>query len=168
MLAWLQTTFAPRAAVGGPFTLVDHTGARRTQMDFAGRPQLIFFGFTHCPDVCPTTLTSLGRWLEALGPEARDLAPLFVTVDPERDTPAVLAQYLTAFDPRIVGLTGTPAEVAGMLRTYRAFARKTESGDFEHTAALYVMGRKGELVQLIAYDRPDAEILAALRKAVAS
>ncbi|MFO1169551.1 MAG: SCO family protein [Hyphomicrobiaceae bacterium] len=168
VLARLQTAFAPRAAVGGPFSLVDQTGARRTEKDFAGRPLLIFFGFTHCPDVCPTTLTSLGRWLEALGPDAHDLAPLFVTVDPERDTPPVLADYLKAFDPRIVGLTGTPDEVAHMLRAYRAFARKTETGDFEHTAALYVMGRKGELVQLLGYDRPDAEIVVALRKAVAS
>ncbi len=168
VLAWLETTFAPRAAVGGPFALTDQTGARRTEKDFAGKPLLIFFGFTHCPDVCPTTLASLGRWLEALGPQARDLAPLFVTVDPERDTPPVLADYLKAFDPRIVGLTGTPAEVAQMLRAYRAYARKTESGDFEHTAALYVMGRHGELVQLVGYNRPDEEIVAALRKAVQS
>lgn len=168
VLYWIAATFAPRAAVGGPFSLLDQTGTRRTERDFAGKPMLLFFGFTHCPDVCPTTLSSVSRWLKSLGPDARWLAPIFVTVDPERDTPALLAAYLEAFDPRIVGLTGTPGEVAQMLRLYHVYARKTETGDFEHTAALYLMGRDGTLRQLLEYDGSDEEAVAALRKAINS
>ncbi|MEZ5925383.1 MAG: SCO family protein [Hyphomicrobiaceae bacterium] len=166
LLVWLGQTFAPRAAVGGPFSLVDQTGARRTDKDFAGHPMLLFFGFTHCPDICPTTLASVGRWLDALGPEADGLRPIFVTVDPERDTPAALAEYMSAFDSRITGLTGTPAEIVSMLRTYRAYARKTEAGDVEHTAALYLIDETGALRRLISYNRPDDEIVAALRELI--
>jgi protein SCO1/2 len=165
-LTWLSDTFAPRAAVGGPFSLIDQKGKRRSAADFTGRPMLLFFGFTHCPDVCPTTLASVSRWLEALGPDAAKLTPVFVTVDPERDTPALLATYLEAFDPRIVGLTGSPKEVAEMLRRYRVYARKTETGDFEHTAALYLMGRDGKLVQILRDTGGDGAAVAALRRAI--
>jgi protein SCO1/2 len=167
MLAWVGETLSPRPAVGGPFSLLDHTGTRRTQKDFAGRPVLLFFGFTHCPDVCPTTLAAVSRWLQALGPDASRITPLFVTVDPERDTVPVLAGYLKAFDPRIVGLTGSSSEVAHMLRTYRAYARRTETGDFEHTAAVYLLDSQGALSNLIAFNRPDEEFMAALEKLVA-
>lgn len=128
---------------------------------------LLVFGFTHCPDVCPTTLAAVSRWMEALGPDADRLAALFVTVDPERDTPATLSDYMKAFDPRIVALTGTPEEVQNMLKTFRAFARKTSTGDFEHTAAVYLLDGDGALLQLIDYAQPDETILAALRGALA-
>jgi protein SCO1/2 len=167
MLAWLGETLAPRPAVGGPFSLIDQRGQRRTEKDFAGRPMLLVFGFTHCPDVCPTTLAAVSRWMEALGADANRVAALFVTVDPERDTPATLSDYMQAFDPRIVALTGTPEEVASMLKTFRAFARKTSTGDFEHTAAVYLLDGDGALLQLIDYAQPDETILAALRGALA-
>lgn len=166
-LAWLGQTLSPRPAVGGPFSLVDHNGQRRTQRDFAGRPMLLFFGFTHCPDVCPTTLASVSRWLAGVGPEADRITAVFVTVDPERDTPHVLAEYMQAFDPRIAGLTGTADEVAEMLRTFRAFARKTETGDFEHTAAVYLIGADGALLRLIEMTQSDETVIAALREALA-
>jgi protein SCO1/2 len=168
MLTWFGETLSPRPAVGGPFSLVDHTGQRRTEKDFAGRPVLLFFGFTHCPDVCPTTLTSVGRWLAALGSRGDRIVPLFVTVDPERDTTAVLAEYMKAFDPRIIGLTGTADEVAHMLKTYRAYARKTETGDFEHTAAVYLLDGNGTLASLIGNNRPDEAAIATLEEALAT
>lgn len=166
VLAWLGDTLSPRPAVGGPFSLVDHKGARRTEKDFAGRPMLLFFGFTHCPDVCPTTLASVSGWLAALGPDADRIAALFVTVDPERDTPHVLAEYMQAFDPRILGLTGTAAEVTAMLKTFRAFARKTETGDFEHTAAVYLIDERGHLLRLIEMAQSDDVAIAALKDAL--
>lgn len=168
VLAWIGETLSPRPAVGGPFSLVDHTGQRRTERDFAGRPMLLFFGFTHCPDVCPTTLASVGRWLASIGPEADRMATLFVTVDPDRDTPRVLAEYMQAFDPRIIGLSGTKDEVALMLKTFRAFARKTETGDFEHTAAVYLIGGDGRLLSLIEATQSDDIAISALQKALAS
>jgi protein SCO1/2 len=166
MLDWLGETLAPRAAIGGPFSLIDHRGQRRTERDFVGRPMLLFFGFTHCPDVCPTTLSAVSRWLEALGPDADRLAALFVTVDPARDTPAVLSDYLQAFDARIVGLTGSPEEVAYMLQAFRAFARQTGTGAFEHTAAVYLFDGEGVLLRLVDYTRPDEVNVAALKEAL--
>ncbi len=166
VLAWFGETLSPRPAVGGPFSLIDHAGQRRTEKDFAGRPMLLFFGFTHCPDVCPTTLASVSRWLAAAGPEANRMAALFVTVDPERDTSQVLAEYMQAFDPRIAALTGSPDEVAHMLKTFRAFARKTETGDFEHTAAVYLFDEDGRLIRLIEMTQPDDVAIAALKGAL--
>ena len=164
MLAWLGETLAPRAAVGGPFSLVDQHRQRRTEKDFAGRPMLLFFGFTHCPDVCPTTLARVSSWLAAIGPEADRIAPLFVTVDPERDTPVVLAEYMRAFDPHLIALTGSEQEVASMLRTFRAYARKTETGDFEHTAAVYLIDGSGRLLRLIEMNATDQAAIAALQE----
>ncbi len=108
---------------GGPFTLVDHTGAPRTDRDFHGRFMLVFFGYTNCPDICPTGLTTMAAALDALGARAAQVQPLFITVDPERDT-EVLADYVAHFHPRLVGLSGSQAQVGAAVRAYRVHRGK--------------------------------------------
>jgi protein SCO1/2 len=148
------------AAVGGPFALVDHNGRAVTERDFAGKPFLVFFGFTHCPDVCPTTLFQISEILAATGPRGKGLRALFVTVDPERDTPESLKSYLSSFDDRIVGLTGSPEAVAAMEKVYRAYARKVplKEGDYtmEHTGVVYLMDGKGRFVRPFKVEREPA------------
>jgi protein SCO1/2 len=149
------------ASVGGPFTLVDHNGRAVTDQSFAGKPYLVFFGFTHCPDICPTKLFEISEVLRAAGDKGRDLRALFITVDPERDTPEILKSYLGSFDERIVGLTGEPEKIQATVRAYRAFARKvpTKDGDYtmEHTALVYLMDRKGRFVGSFNVNRPPPE-----------
>ena len=158
---------ATTVPIGGPFAMTDHHGRAVTEQAFAGRPSLVFFGFTHCPDVCPTTLADAGRRLEALGSDADRLAVLFVTVDPERDTPAQLAAYLEAFDPRITGLTGTPAQLAAMAATWRAHYRKVpdERGGYtmDHTALTYLMDARGRFAGTIDPHESDEVAAAKLR-----
>jgi protein SCO1 len=161
----LVLTLAPSqtgsASVGGPFTLVDHHGRTVTEMDVTGRPHLVFFGFTHCPDVCPTTLFQISEVLKATGERGRDLRALFITVDPERDKPEVLKDYLSSFDDRILGLTGDPAAVDEAVKTYRGYARKvpTQSGDYtmEHTSYVYLMDRRNRFVSTLSLNRPADE-----------
>ena len=112
------------SAVGGPFQLVDQNAKPITDQDMKGQPFLVFFGFTHCPDVCPTTLFEVSEIFRALGPDAEHVRALFVTVDPERDTPAVLKDYLSSFDPRIIGVTGDEAAIAAVEKAYRVYAKK--------------------------------------------
>jgi protein SCO1 len=149
------------ASVGGPFTLVDHQGRTVTEKDVTGRPHLVFFGFTHCPDVCPTTLFQISEVLKATGERGRDLRALFITVDPERDRPEVLKDYLSSFDDRILGLTGDPAAVDEAVKTYRGYARKvpTQSGDYtmEHTSYVYLMDRRNRFVSTLSLNRPADE-----------
>jgi protein SCO1 len=149
------------SAVGGPFALVDHHGRTVTEKDFAGKPHLVFFGFTHCPDVCPTTLFQLSEVLKATGEEGRDLRALFISVDPERDTPEAMKSYVSSFDERIVGLTGDQAAVDAAVRTFRAYAKKVPTGDgdytMEHSAAVYLMGADGQLVGLVNLKAPPDE-----------
>ena len=137
--------------VGGAFSLVDMEGRAVTEQDFRGEPHLVFFGFTHCPDVCPTKLFEIAQTLDAVKERSgRDIRALFVTVDPERDTPEAMKSYVSSFDDRIVGLTGTPEQVAEVVSAYRAYARKVplEDGDYtmEHTAVVYVMDDEGRFV----------------------
>jgi protein SCO1/2 len=152
---------AQPSAVGGPFTLVSQDGKTVTDRDFLGTPFLVFFGFTHCPDVCPTKLFELSEVLRATGERGRPLRALFITVDPERDTPDMMKSYLGSFDERIVGLTGDPAAVSAAIRSYRAFARKVplKDGDYtmEHTALVYLMDKKGQFVGAFNLERPPAE-----------
>ena len=149
------------SAVGGPFTLVSHEGKTVTDRDFRGAPNLVFFGFTHCPDVCPTKLFEISEVLRATGERGRALRALFITVDPERDTPDMLKNYLGSFDQRIVGLTGDRAAVDAAIRAYRGFARKVpvQDGDYtmEHTALVYLMDKNGRFVGSFNLARPPAE-----------
>ncbi|MBB3769672.1 protein SCO1/2 [Angulomicrobium tetraedrale] len=170
-LAFLPRGAAPVAsasAVGGPFRLVDQDGRAVTQADFAGEPFLVFFGFTHCPDVCPTALYDLSQLFEALGPDADKVRGLFVTVDPERDTPEVMKSYLGSFDARIRGLSGSPEQVAAIIRAYRVYARKVPTGDgdytMDHTAIVYLMGKDGSFIAPFNLKRPPEEAAADLRR----
>jgi protein SCO1 len=138
------------AAVGGPFHLEDQYGKAVTDQDMKGRPFLVFFGFTHCPDICPTTLFDMSQVLRKLGPDADRAGALFITVDPERDTPAVMKDYLSNFDPHLRGLTGDQASIDAAIKAYRVYAKKVplKDGDYtmDHTAVVYLMDKNGAFV----------------------
>ena len=169
-------TLAPERApvatssVGGPFTLVNQDGKTVTERDFAGATHLVFFGFTHCPDICPTTLQQISDVLAALGDKARAMKVAFVTVDPDRDTPESLKTYLGSFDPRIVGLTGSPEQVAAAVKAYRVYSRKvpTKGDDYtmEHTALVYVMDGQNRFIGALNLQRPADETAAELAKRI--
>ncbi len=138
------------AAVGGPFHLEDQNGKPVSDEDMKGRPFLVFFGFTHCPDVCPTTLFDISEVMRQLGKDADRTSALFITVDPERDTPAALKDYLSNFDPHLRGLTGDPAAINAAIKAYRVYAKKIplEGGDYtmDHTAVVYLMDKDGHFI----------------------
>jgi protein SCO1 len=155
------------AAIGGPFQLVDQNGRGVSAQDLKGRPFLVFFGFTHCPDVCPTTLFEVSEVLRALGPDADKVNALFVSVDPERDTPDKLKEYLSSFDPHLTGLTGSPEAIAAMTKSYRAYVKKVPQGDgytMDHTAIVYLMDKDGRFVAPFSLKRKPAEAAADLKK----
>lgn len=152
---------APQAAaIGGPFQLIAHTGQQLSEQDLLGKPFMVFFGYTNCPDICHTTLFEMSEVLRALGPDAK-VGALFVTVDPERDTPAVLKEYLSNFDPRIVGVTGPRAQLDPMLREYKIFSKRAPSkdGDYsvDHTSVVYLMDKNGRFVSAFNVARKPAE-----------
>ena len=146
------------AAIGGPFALVDGEGRTVTEKDFKGTPFLVFFGFTHCPDICPTKLAELSEVFAKLGRKGEKVRALFVTVDPERDTPAIMKSYVSSFDDRIVGLTGDRAEIDKVIKAYRVFARKVplKDGDYtmEHTGLVYLMNKDGLFAGSLNLDGP--------------
>jgi len=160
------------ADIGGPFTLTDQRGQAFSDKTLKGKPSLVFFGFTYCPEVCPTTLTHISAWLKALGPDADKLNVVFVTIDPERDTPKQLATYLSSFDPRIHGLTGTPAQVDKVADEYRVYHKKIPlpggSYTMDHSAVIYVLDRNGGFASVLTYDQPDAKALATIRALLAT
>lgn len=140
-----------KALIGGPFTLTDQNGKQVTDKDFRGRYMLVFFGFTACPDICPAGLQLIAATLAKVGAKADKIAPIFVSVDPERDTPEKLAGYVKNFDDRMIGLTGTPEQVANVAKAYRVFYEKTanEAGagyGMNHTSIIYLMGPDGEYI----------------------
>jgi protein SCO1/2 len=140
-----QTMSVGEADIRSDFSLVDHTGRAVTEADFAGHWQLVFFGFTHCPDICPTTLAYMASVLDLLGSQAEQVAPLFITVDPARDTVPVMADYVSAFHPRLVGLTGTEAQVAHAAESFRTWYERMEDGTapdgymMAHAGHIYLM-----------------------------
>jgi protein SCO1 len=147
-----NTVTSGKALVGGPFALTDNNGRRVTEKDFQGRHMLVFFGFTACPDICPASLQLISAVLDNLGPKADRIAPIFISVDPERDTPEKLAEYVKNFNPRFIGLTGTPEEIASVAKAYRVYYKKVPNtevpGDYsmDHTSIMYLMGPDGEYV----------------------
>jgi protein SCO1 len=155
------------AAIGGPFELTDQNGATVSDQDFKGQPFLTFFGFTHCPEICPTTLFEISEILRKLGPAARVRAA-FITVDPERDTAAVLKEYLSGFDSRLSGLTGDPEAIAAVAKAYRAIYRKVplDGGEYtmDHTAIVYLMDKQGRFVSPFSLKRTIDEAAADLRR----
>ena len=158
----------PAAGIGGPFTLIDQDGRRVTEQSLLGRPSVIFFGYIFCPEVCPTTLTRLTHDMHTLGRDADRLNVVFVSIDSARDGPKQLKAYLGAFDPRIRGYTGSPAEIARIAREYRVFYRKVPlpGGNYayDHSATVYLMDAQGRFVEPIGYDEPDAMTMASLRR----
>lgn len=140
------------SAVGGPFRLVDQSGRVVTDASFRGRYMLVYFGYTYCPDICPTTLTEVGAALDRLGKKADRIVPVFITVDPARDTPAALRTYVGAFSPRLVGLTGTAQEIGAAEGAYHVYSAKHVTGPgpndyaMDHSSFLYLMGPDGRFV----------------------
>jgi protein SCO1/2 len=145
------------ALIGGPFTLIDQNGKTITDHDFAGRYKLVFFGFTHCPDICPAELQVIAAALDKLGSKADKVVPIFITVDPDRDTPAVVGAFVKNFGPRFVGLSGSPPAIAAVAKEYRVAYSKVEqpgsANDYtvDHSALVYLMGPDGEYIDHFAY-----------------
>jgi protein SCO1 len=158
-------------AIGGPFDLVDQDGNNVTDRDFSDKASVIFFGYTSCPDACPTTLLDLSNWLRDLGADAERLNVLFISIDPERDTPARIKEYLSSFDPRIHGLTGTPEQIAAAAKAYRVSYERVEleGGEYtmDHTAAIYLMDRSGHFVAPLSLQTEDKVALERLHKLAA-
>jgi protein SCO1/2 len=159
---------AQPAAIGGPFQLTDQAGKAFTDKDLKGKPTLIFFGYTHCPDVCPTSLFELSEVLRAMGKDADKVNAVFISVDPERDTPATMKDYLSSFDPHLEGLSGDPAETAKVITSYRVYAKKvpTKDGDYtmDHTALIYLMDRDGRFVSPFNLKRTPEEAATELKR----
>jgi protein SCO1/2 len=155
------------AAIGGPFRLTDQNGGTVTEQDFKGAPFLVFFGFTHCPEICPTTLFEVSEILRKLGPDAARVRVAFVTVDPERDTPAALKDYLSSFDPHMLGLTGDPAAIAAVAKAYRVYYKKVpleHDYTMDHTAIVYLMDKDGRFVSPFSLKRTTEAAAADLRR----
>ena len=163
-------TTTGKALVGGPFNLVDHTGRRVTDADFRGRYMLVFFGFISCPDVCPTGLQVTSAALEQIGTKAERITPVFVSVDPERDTPAKLAEYVGSFHPRLVGLTGSIEEIQAVAKAYRVYFKKVSNGPgaedytMDHTSIIYLMGPDGAFVSHFTHATPIDTLASRLSK----
>jgi len=154
--------FSGRAAgaIGGPFRLVDSAGQTVTNQTYRGKYMLVYFGYTYCPDVCPTTLQAMTNALDVLGPKANQIAPLFITVDPARDTPAVMKRYTAAFSPRLIGLTGSPEQIAKVTKEYYVYAAKQVTGpgpndySMDHSSVIYFMGKDGQFIAPVAEADP--------------
>ena len=159
---------AQPASIGGPFQLTDQNGKAVTEASLKGKPTLIFFGYTHCPDVCPTSLFEMSEVLRAMGKDADKVNAVFISVDPERDTPATMKDYLSSFDPHLEGLSGDPAETAKVLTAYRVYAKKvpTKDGDYtmDHTALIYLMDRDGKFVAPFNLNRKAEEAATDLKR----
>jgi protein SCO1/2 len=155
----------PPSLIGGPFRLENAAGKTVTQADFLGEPFLVYFGYTHCPDVCPATLAQIADVMKRL-PD-KPIKALFITVDPERDTPKLMEDYASSFDPRIIGLSGTPDEIAAIEKVYRVYAHKapTKDGDYgmDHSSVIYLMDAKGAFVEAFNLERPPDEAAAELK-----
>lgn len=156
------------AAIGGPFELTTHQGQTLTREDLAGKAFLVFFGFTHCPDICPTTLFDLTGLIHDLGPDAKKITPLFITVDPERDTQELLASYMTSFDSRILALRGTKEQTDQAVKAFAAYYKKIplESGNYtmDHTAGVYLMSAEGKFMGTLDIHEPRDTQLGKLRR----
>lgn len=163
------STSNARADIGGAFSAVLADGTAVSEKDIRGRPHVMFFGFTHCPDVCPTTLYEGSKWLKDLGADGDKVDMYFVTVDPERDTPEILKEYLTSFDQRIKGITGSPEQISKITKAWRVFVEKVKDDDdytINHTSTTYLMNAKGDFVRTIAYGEQNDVAVQKLRKLI--
>ncbi len=163
-----------RAIVSGKFSLIDQNGRAVTEADYDGYWRLVFFGYTYCPDICPTTLNTIAGVLDRLGADAARVKPLFITVDPARDTPELLAEYVAAFDPRITGLTGSDEQIAAAARAFGVYYAKiggegqdgAASDDYlmDHSAFIYLMDPEGRYLTVFSHDDPVDKIVAGIRR----
>lgn len=161
-----------RAPIGGPFTLVDQDGKRRSDGEFRGKLMIVYFGYTFCPDVCPTDLMAISQALDALGPEAAGVQPIFISIDPERDTGA-MREYISAFHKSFIGLTGAPEDIRKVANSYKAFYVKVgdaKSGDYaiDHAGVIYLMGRDGRYLGFMPPQTAPDRLIDILRKHLAS
>lgn len=155
--------------IGGPFTLTDHTGRQVTERDYLGNFALVFFGYTFCPDVCPTELGDIALALDELGDRSAAVTPLMITIDPERDTPAILAEYVTLFHERLIGLTGSVEQIKQVADAYRIFYRRFEDPNYtfylmDHTSFIYLLDPDGKVVSLFRYGTAPEEMAAIIRQ----
>jgi protein SCO1/2 len=163
-------TSTGRALIGGPFSLVDPTGKRVTDKDFAGRPMLVYFGFTNCPDVCPAGLQVIAAALDRLGDKAKGQTPIFITVDPERDTPEALGKYVASFHKGIIALSGSPEDIAAVTKAYRVYATKvpddSRPGEYsvDHSSFMYLMSSSGEFVKHFPHNVDAGELASEIAK----
>lgn len=158
-----------RALIGGSFELVDQNGKTRTDAEFRGKYMLVFFGYTHCPDFCPTGLQAMTEALDALGKDAEKIQPIFITIDPERDTPKVMKEYVPNFHKRLIGLSGTKAQVAKAAKAYRVYyARAGKPGDedylMDHSTFTYLMGPDGQYLAHFSHGTPPKTVAERIRK----
>jgi protein SCO1/2 len=153
-----------QASLGGPFQLEEADGRTVTDKDFRGKYMLIYFGYTSCPDICPTTMADLGIALKKLGAKADEVQPLFVTVDPGRDTPEVLKSYTSAFSPRLIGLTGSPQQIAAVEKEFHVYAKIEKTGDgpndysVDHSSVFYLMGPDGRFISVLRADQEGDDL----------
>jgi len=160
------------ALVGGPFTLTDQDGRTVSEKSFAGKYMLVFFGYTYCPDICPTELQVMSAALDQIGPVADRIQPIFISIDPARDTPEVLKSYVGNFGPRLIGLTGTPEQIAAVAKAYRVYyarAGNTASATdylMDHSSIIYLMGPDGRFLTHMAYTTDAAKLAAQLKESV--
>ena len=161
---------ATAVTIGGPFSLIDQDGHRRSEQDFRGRFMLVFFGYTYCPDVCPTSLAVIAATLERLGADVEQLTPVMISIDPARDTPAILKSYLAAFSPRFFGLTGTEAEIAAAAKAFRAYYNPTpnEAGTLDHSSVIYLMDADGRFVANYSLQTPPDDMAQGIRAKLAA
>lgn len=163
-----------KALVGGPFTLTDASGKRVTEKDFAGRPMLVYFGFTNCPDVCPAGLQVIAAALDRLGPDAMKVSAVFITVDPERDTPEALGKYAKSFHPDIVALSGSADDIAAVTKAYRVYAKKVPDEtdpsryNVDHSTFMYLMDASGAFVKHFPHSVDAAVLAEEVRKVIGS
>jgi len=153
--------------VGGDFELLDQNGKVRTNRDFHGKFMMVYFGYRHCPDICPTALTTITEALDLLGPKAKHVQPLFITIDPERDTVKELAEYIQNFHHSFLALTGNAEQVEKAMGAYRIFAQKNEEGQdysMDHSSIIYVMDRQGNLISHFSHSTSPEQIAEALRR----
>ncbi len=160
------------SGIGGPFKLASSSGGELSSDELKGTPFLVFFGYTHCPDICPETVSDVSTWLDALGPEGKEMKALFISIDPERDSVASLKDYLSSFSERVIGLTGTPDEIAQVAKEYRVYYAKhpTKDGDYtmDHSAVIYLMDRQGKLAGTLTYDEKQEAAIAKLKRLLAA
>jgi protein SCO1/2 len=169
LVTWLRDSDGAAASIGGPFTLTDQMGRTTTEQDFRGKLTLLYFGYVFCPDACPTALQNMADAVDQLGPAGDEVVPLFITVDPARDTVEVLKDYAEAFHPRLRALTGTPEQIAAAAKAYRVYFKKAEEsapGEYlmDHSSIIFLLGRDGRYLTHFTHFAPPEQMAEEIKK----